>query len=193
MKKIRDIFAGALIFLMLLLTLLVSVLRTPFDYLSYRGSPFYRDFRRKYRMFLCTRWEYRMYNLVKEKNLPIRYLPRDPQKPEEGGFFLYKRTLILENLMQVRLREEDQRWVFQNTDSDGANTVAIMDHAVARVSEVNSLFGANTASHMLIPIHRRQVAKKDLARMERDTRFLTHSGKDLGDLLEAYIITHPKG
>ncbi len=193
MKKIRNFFAGALILVMMLLTLLVSFLRTPFDYVSYKRSPFYRDFKRKYRMFLCAKWEYRMYNLVKEKSLPIRYLPRDEARPEDGGFFLYKQTLIVDNLMQVAFRESDQRWIFQHTDKDGAQSMPIMDYVMDCVRQVNELPGHKTVTHMLIPIHRKQVAKKDLSRIERDQRFLMHNGKDLGELLEAYIITHPKG
>lgn len=178
---------------MLLLTLLVSVLRTPFDYFSYKLSPFYRDFKRKYQMFLCTKWEYRMYNLVKEKSLPIHYFPTNEAKPEDDGYFVYKHTLIVDNLMQVEFRESDQRWIFQHTDKDGAQAMAIMDYAMDCVREVNGLPGHQTVTHMLIPIHRKQVAKKDLPPMERDQRFLLHNGKDLGGLLEAYIITHPKG
>ena len=193
MKKIRDFFAGILIGVMLILTLLVSALRTPFDYYAYRRSPFYRDFKRKYRMFICTNWEYRMYNLVKEKNLPIRYFPANEAKPEDGGYFVYKQTLIVNNLMQVEFRDSDQRWIFQHTDKDGAQAMAIMDYVMDCVREVNELPGHKTVTHMLIPIHRKQVAKKDLARIERDQRFLMHNGKDLGDLLEAYTITHPKG
>ena len=193
MKKIRDFFASILIVVMLLLTVLVSALRTPFDYLAYKRSAFYRDFKRKYQMFICTKWEYRMYNLVKEKNLPIRYFPENPEKPEDGGYFLYKQTLIVNNLMQVQFRESDQRWVFQYTKDTESAAMPIMDYVMDCVTAVNALPGHKTVSHMLIPIHRKQVAKQDRARIERDPRFLMHNGDDLGELLEAYIITHPKG
>lgn len=191
--RIKEFLVTGLLVIMLILYALWAFIKTPYHYFTYKRSDYYRDFRRKYTLFICTTPNYRMYNLIKKHNLPIQFLFSDPKDPTGTGYFVYKHTLILHELSQVEYREDIQRWVFHQSKGNLDEPTPIFDYAMGSLSAVNEIPNHKECTHMLLLINRKQVAKKDLARAERDTRFLMHNGKDLGDLLEAYIITHPKG
>lgn len=191
MKKLKEILLTIVLVFLLLISALWTLIKTPWHYISYKRSPFYRDFKRKYRMFICTNADYRMYNLIKEKNLPVRFVTANAADPLANCFFVYKKTLILHDLTQISYRSDVNKWVFRL--SKDASEKPIFEHAVESVKAVQALPGCENVQNMLLLLSRSQILKTDRERAEKDMRFLLHNGKDMADLLDAYIVTHPKG
>ncbi len=193
MKKLKEFLMTVVLFFVLLVSGLVSLLRTPFDYIAYRRSPFYKDFRQKYRMFVCAAPEYRMYNLIRKHNLPVQYIPRNSEAPSLGGWFVYRHTLIVHDLQQLRFDEKSMRWVFYSTKSGAGPSTPMMEHITASVAAVNQVPGHQEVTQMFIPLHVRQIVKRDLEKAKNDFRFVIYDKEGLEEILRAYIVTHPHG
>lgn len=193
MKKLLEFLMTAALFFVVLFSALLSVLRTPFDYIAYCRSYFYKDFKQKYRMFVCASPEYRLYNLIRKHNLPIQYIPKDAASPSLGGYFLYKRTLIVHDLQQLQFDPKSNRWVFYSARSGSGPSTPMMEHILASVAAVNKLGDHEECTQMFIPLHRRQIVKRDLERAQKDFRFVIYDKEGLEEILSAYIATHPFG
>lgn len=193
LTRIKEFLITAFLVFALILSALWAFLKTPIHYIAYKRSNFFKDFKRKYRLFICVNPDYRMYNLIRKHNLPIQYIPSNPQQPEDGGYFVYKRTLIIHNLTQVEYRENINKWVFRQAKSNTEAPMPIFEYVMDALTLVNSLPGHEECTQMLLLLNRKQVLKADLPRAEADRRFLMHSGKDLSEILDAYIVTHPFG
>lgn len=193
MKKLLEFLMTAALFFVVLFSAVLSVLRTPFDYIAYRRSHFYKDFKQKYRMFVCAAPEYRLYNLIRKHNLPIQYIPKDASAPSLGGFFLYKHTLIVHDLQQLQFDHKTNRWVFYSARSGSGPSTPMMEHILDSVAAVNRIGGHEECTQMFIPLHRRQIVKRDLDRARKDFRFVVYDDEGLEEILRAYIVTHPNG
>lgn len=193
MKKLREFLMTVVLFFVLVISALVSLLRTPFDYLAYRRSHFYADFKQKYRLFVCAAPEYRLYNLIRKHDLPILYIPKNPEAPSLGGWFLYKGTLIVHDLRQLSFDEKTNRWVFYSTHSGSGPSTPMMEHIMASVAAVNNVAGHEECTRMFIPLHTSQIVKRDLDKARHDFRFVLYDKEGLEEILSAYIATHPFG
>ncbi len=190
MKKFKEILSAILAVPVTAVTLLVmairSVLTAPFRWLRYRQSSFYRDLGEPLRSFKEDSGVYEMYNLVKDRNLPIQFFPKDPQKPSAGGWFLYKGTLILHDLRVMRYLAEENRWMVHYA-------TPLMEYVLGQVAEVNKVPGHMECTQMFLPVNRKEIIKADRARAEQDFRFVLYDKGELGEILDAYIRTHPYG
>ena len=190
MKKLKEFLMTVVLFFVLVISALVSLLRTPFDFIAYRRSRFYADFKQKYRLFVCAAPEYRLYNLIRKHDLPIRYLPKNAEAPSLGGWFLYKGTLIVHDLRQLSFDEKQGRWTFY---SGSGPSTPMMEHVMASVAAVNQVPGHEEVTRMLIPLHESQIVKRDLEKAKHDFRFVLYKKEGLEEILSAYIATHPFG
>ncbi len=190
MKKWKEILANILAVPVTVATLLGlslwALLKAPADWFRYRKSFFYREQGEKFRLFLCDNPQYRLYNLIRERNLPIRYIPGNPEKPSESGWFLYKNTLIVHDLFVMTYDAPENRWLV-------GNATPLMEHVLSRLRELNRVLGREECTQMFLPIRRSEIAKKDLPRAEQDFRFVLYDKGQLGEILEAYVRTHPNG
>ncbi len=190
MEKFRKILSSILAVPITALTLLImairSVVTAPWAWLRYRKTPFYRDFGEKFRVFDRDSVVRPLYDLIRERNLPIRFLPEDPARPSKGGWFLYKGTLIVHDLRMLRYHEKDNRWLVRGS-------TPLMEYILDQVQQVNRRPGHEECTQMLLPIDRRQIVQRDLDRAEKDFRFLLYDKGELGEILDAYVRTHPHG
>lgn len=193
MKRIKEFFITGLLVILLILTALWALIKTPFHYISYKRSHYYRDHRRKYTLFVCTNPNYRMYNLIRQHDLPIQFIYENAADPIVSGYFVYKNTVLLHDFQQVQYREDLGRWVFRQSRGNTDEPMQVFAYAMDALLAVKALPGHEECSQMLLLLNRRHILKADLPRAERDRRFLLHNGTDLADILSAYIITHPKG
>ncbi len=190
MNKFKEILANIVAVPIAVVTLLSmglwALLKTPFDWIHYRKSYFYRDMGEKFRLFLCDNPQYKLYNIIRERNLPIRYIPRNPGKPSESGWFLYKNTLIVHDLFVMTYDAKENHWLVGNTSP-------LMEHVLSEVEGLNQHLGRKECTQMFLPIMRSEIAKKDRKRAEGDFRFVVYDKGELGEILDAYIASHPNG
>ena len=85
-----------LFFPIILLFMLFILIATPFDYLKYKRTRYYKDTKEKYSLFCAKSYYIELYGLIKEENLPIDYYRCNNGCFITGyGFFVHKDILIL--------------------------------------------------------------------------------------------------
>ena len=93
--KVKEIILTVIFLPIVILFLLGLLIITPFDYLKYKKSRYYKDTKEKY-SWLCTSSYYiKFYDLIKKADLPIDYYRCDYVPITGYGFFVYKDMLIL--------------------------------------------------------------------------------------------------
>ena len=115
-KPIKEAVLNVLYLLIAILFLLLTVIITPFDYMKYKRTRYYKDTKERY-TWLCTSSHYiGFYEMIKKANLPIDYYRYDNIPVAGYGYFVYKDTLILSdydpcydedgNIWQVMVEDE---------------------------------------------------------------------------------------
>ena len=69
----KDIIIMIVLFPVIVLFLLVVLIYTPFDYLKYKRSRYYKDTKEKYSWFCASSAYIKFYDLIKNENLPIEF------------------------------------------------------------------------------------------------------------------------
>ena len=129
MKKIwyfiRNMLMGIVVIFALALSPFVFAFRLPFRYAEYRKSHFFRDNGLKFSPFIMDSYTFRLYELFRRENLPIRYLmPKDPKQAADG-FFLAGTTLLIHNLSGIFYEERLGGWTAYPEDEEPlSDTVA---------------------------------------------------------------------
>ncbi len=113
--NIKEIIFTILLFPVVVLFLLVMLMSTPFDYLKYKKSRYYKDTKEKY-SWLCTSSYYiKFYDMIKKEKLPIDFHRCDYVPLTGYGFFVYKDILIL-NDYEPCYDEEKNIWLVEIED-----------------------------------------------------------------------------
>lgn len=114
-KKPWNILLTILLIPVMCIFLIVLLIGTPFDYIKYRSSRYYKDTKEKYSWLCTTSYYISLYNLIKKENLPIAYY-RCTDVPLTGyGYFVYQDMLLL-NDYEPCYDEEKQTWLVEVED-----------------------------------------------------------------------------
>ena len=132
--KVKEIILTVIFLPIVVLFLLGLLLITPFDYLKYKKSRYYKDTKEKY-SWLCTSSYYiKFYDMIKNENLPINFYRCDYAPITGYGFFVYKDILIL-NDYEPCYDEDNNVWLVEIEDEyiDIKNDV---ENAIDRCNEL---------------------------------------------------------
>ena len=111
----KEIIFTVLLFPVVVLFLIGLLIITPFDYLKYKKSRYYKDTKEKY-SWLCTSSYYiKFYDMIKNENLPIDFYRCDYASITGYGFFVYKDILIL-NDYEPCYDEDKNIWLVEIED-----------------------------------------------------------------------------
>ena len=150
MKKIlhfiRDVLLSVFVVVLLLFTTICIVIASPFRWMQYRKSHFFRETGIPFRIGIMDHFTFVLYELIRKENLPIRYLmPKDP-KLALDGFFLAGTTLLIHNLPGMFYEERLGGWTAYPEDNEPlTDTVAEIllhlrtDHPDAQITDVRIL------------------------------------------------------
>ena len=133
-KNMKEIILAILLLPVIVLSLFGLLIITPFDFLKYRKSRYYKDTKDKY-SWLCTSSYYiQFYDIIKNENLPIDYY-RCENAPVTGyGFFVYKDILIL-NDYEPCYDEEKNVWLVEMED-EYVDIKVDVENAIQRCNEL---------------------------------------------------------
>ena len=150
MKKIilfiRNALLSVFVVMLLLFTTICIVIVSPFRWMQYRKSHFFRETGIPFRIGIMDHFTFVLYELMRKENLPIRYLmPKDPKRACDG-FFLAGSTLLIHNLPGIFYEERLGGWTAYPEDEEPlADTVAEIllhlrtDHPDAQITDVRIL------------------------------------------------------
>ena len=131
-----------------MLFLLGLLIITPFDYLKYKKSRYYKDTKEKY-SWLCTSSYYiKFYDMIKNENLPIDFYRCNQGVPLTGyGFFVYKDILIL-NDYEPCYDEEKNIWLVEIEDE----YVDIIEDVKRSIDRCNELLKKDVCKRAVVLI-----------------------------------------
>ncbi len=100
MKKInvKEAIVTILTILLLpvvVLSLLALLIKTPFDYIKYKRTRYFKDTGEKYSWLCTSSFHIKLYDAIKRESLPIEYYRGSLESVTGYGYFLYKNILIL--------------------------------------------------------------------------------------------------
>ena len=132
--KAKEIILTVIFFPIVVLFLLGLLIITPFDYLKYKKSHYYKDTKEKY-SWLCTSSYYiKFYDMIKNENLPIDFYRCDYAPITGYGFFVYKDTIIL-NDYEPCYDEEKNIWLVEIED-EYVDIKIDVENAIDRCNEL---------------------------------------------------------
>lgn len=160
MKKIilfiRNALLSIFVVMLLLFTTICIVIASPFRWMQYRKSHFFRETGIPFRIGIMDHFTFVLYELIRKESLPIRYLmPKDP-KLALDGFFLAGSTLLIHNLPGIFYEERLGGWTAYPEDEEPlADTVAEIllqlrtDHPDVEITDVRILmdFDGESTEH----------------------------------------------
>ncbi|MBQ9796773.1 MAG: hypothetical protein IJW50_03530 [Clostridia bacterium] len=129
-----------ILFLPLCLVLLVVyALYTPIDYIKFKRSAYQKDFPRRYRWLCGRHTDNEVYTIVKENNLPVKYL-RCYEDYELPGNFFYK-DVALNFSHPFFFDEKKEAWLFwphDEAETTDEITDEVEDEAEEEAEEENT-------------------------------------------------------
>lgn len=183
MKKIlsafRDFFLTIFVVVVLLFTTICIVIASPFTWYQYRKSHFFLDTGTPFKIGIMNNYTFRLYELIRKENLPIRYLvPSDPNLACDG-FFLAGSTLLIHNLSGLIYEERLGGWTAYPEDEEPlSDTVADIllrlrtDYPEEEITDVRILMDLDNE------------APEDLERARKGPLFLVYeSDSDIVEVL----------
>lgn len=114
-SKIWRVLITILLIPVVAIFLLLLILVTPFDYLKYIRTRYYKDTKEKYSWFCTNSYYIGLYDLIKKENLPIDYYPCKEGSVAGYGYFVCRDTLIL-NDYEPCYDAEKQTWLVEVED-----------------------------------------------------------------------------
>lgn len=150
MKKILHFIRNALlsvfVLILLLFTTICIVIASPFRWMQYRKSHFFRETGIPFRIGIMDHFTFVLYELIRKEDLPIRYLmPKDPKRSCDG-FFLAGTTLLIHDLPGICYDERLDGWTAYPEDEEPLpDTVAEIllhlraDHPHTEITDVRIL------------------------------------------------------
>ena len=160
-KPIKEAVLNVLYLLIAILFLLLTVIITPFDYMKYKRTRYYKDTKERY-TWLCTSSYYiGFYEMIKKANLPIDYY-RYHKVPTAGyGYFVYRDTLIL-NDYDPCYDEEHNVWQVEIEDE----YVDLAEDVQRNIDQCNELLKAEVCKRAVVLIDKDLLAQHPDAKYE---------------------------
>jgi len=148
-SKVWSVLITILLIPVIVIFLLLLILVTPYDYLKYIRTRYYKDTKQKYSWFCTNSYYIGLYDLIKKENLPIDYYPCQEQSVAGYGYFVYRDTLIL-NDYEPYYDPEKQTWLVEVEDG----YVDMEQHAETVREECNRQLGSEVCKKIAILMNR---------------------------------------
>ena len=135
LKKIGD---GIIVLLILPIFIILGILCMLYEHINfikYKRQRYYKYTHKKYERYGSINDEFKLYNFIKDNNLPIVHKKNKSKELEHVGYFIYKRTLIVTDVMPY-YDEKKEKWMVI-TDEEKENDFTLKDYLDIRIKEFN--------------------------------------------------------
>ena len=158
--KAKEIILTVIFFPIVVLFLLGLLIITPFDYLKYKKTHYYKDTKEKYSWLCMSSYYIKFYDMIKNENLPIDFYRCDYAPITGYGFFVYKDTIIL-NDYDPCYDEEHNVWQVEIEDE----YVDLAEDVRKTIDQCNELLKAEVCKRAVVLID------KDLFAQHPDAKY----------------------
>ena len=178
MKKIwyfiRNIFLGVFVAVWAILFVLWIAIKTPFHYFIYRKSHFYRNTRATFSTGFVDTYTFRLYELIHEHNLPIRYMMPQDQKNIHHGYFMVGTTLLIHDLPSLFYMEDENCW----TAHSPSNHIPLSETLADTLACLRSDYPDAIIEDIRILMDLNNLVSKEKERIKADPLFLPYSDNE---------------
>ncbi len=114
------------------------LLYLPLDYVKYKMSPYYKTFRKKYRLYSGLSSHFDIYNVVLEHQLPIEYIENPTYDRLSYGWFVCDKTLLIPSAVSWEYRQETEEWFYEEENGE---PISLDRYIAEEMQEVNEALG----------------------------------------------------
>lgn len=183
-SKLGQILLLVLLTPFLLLGAILALLYIPVDHIRYKRSHYYKDFGLRYHVFVGISPYYRLYEVIKKNDLPIRYIKTTGDGEHIAhGYFLYGDTLIFNDFSNVYYNDDENLWVYEFED----RWISVDEMIETSIDDLRDRGGYDGIMKGVILIKRNSFADDDLPRAEKSGRFILYDKKCEAEALKHYI------
>ncbi|MBP3375905.1 MAG: hypothetical protein J6L83_04000 [Clostridia bacterium] len=172
LKKVGQILLFIILLPILLLCLAGLLIYTPFDYVKYKKSRYYKDFGRKYRWLFSNSNCFMIYNSVMENGLPIEYV-EERESNFGQGYFFYRDVLIIYDDVPV-FDEKESCWTVSREGEEDNKYINISDAIQGDVEEFNSCFTDVSLSRGVILCDLSEIESEDISHIDECGYIITY-------------------
>ena len=183
LKKVGQILLFIILLPILLLCLAGLLIYTPFDYVEYKKSRYYKDFGRKYRWLFSNSNCFMIYNSVMENGLPIEYV-EESESDFGQGYFFYRDVLIIYDDVPV-FDEKESCWAVSREGEEDNEYINALDVIKSEIEDFNFLFNSFNLTRGVI-LCRASEIEDDLSHLE-ECEFIVTYENDPADALRGLI------
>lgn len=181
-----------LILAFLLLALLWELIVYPFRKASYQKSHFYRDFGEKYRSDFYGSDAYRIYNAVKDADLPLTAALSHNEKGEVCDIlFTYKDVLLyISPIWMIDYDKEKDKWECEvfNEETDEDETVDFNEYIAKLIEEeIPTLSDLPKTCRTVILLRKDRISQESLSSAEESGLFLLYDKKNIAEAIAKFI------
>lgn len=148
------------------------ILSTPYDYIKYKRSPYWKKEKDKYMLFFSRSKEFNIYNKIANANIPISFI-KDPRSDVKGnGWFVYDRTLIIVNWGYFEFDEHEGIWRLLCDACVDMEMMSLDEFIELELNEKNMLMGEKRYDDAVVLISEDSLSDVELGK--EDLRFLVY-------------------
>lgn len=165
--------------------LVVIVVLIPFDYVKYKRSVYYKTTKKKYSLFDASSQNFKLYNKINERALPIRFL-HHPTEEESMvyGWFVFEKTLIILNVFGFEYDQNSEKWSCSIEDEESEESARLLlsidEYIETEIEEVNKALNEEICDKAVVLID--ADCLEDAENAYKEERFLVY--KDDDDMME---------
>lgn len=168
---IRNILLGIWVGLMLIFYTIWTALCYPARYFRYRKSHFFQETGIPFAAAVDSS-DFRLFELIQEASLPIRYLPPKDLKRMNGWFF-HGGTLILHMFDELSYSDKLQSWTLFPDDE-----IPLEDTIARQLQMIREIDPDIEISNVRILFDRIEIDPKDLPLAQQLPMFLIYENED---------------
>ena len=153
-SALKDVLYTLLFLPLILLSIIGFLAFTPIDFFRYKRMAYYKETHTKYHLFISLSPYVQLYNAVKKSALPIDYHPTDADFCEGYGFFTYKNTLLLNDLVPS-FDEKENEWKVES----GNAYVSLQDEVNRILAQCNAFLDEGCCEKAIVLVKAKLLAE----------------------------------
>lgn len=141
------------------------LLYLPFDYAKYKVSPYYKTFRKKYKLYSGMSSHFDIYNVVLKHRLPIEYIENPTNEGLSYGWFVCDKTLLIPSAVSWEYQQESKEWFYEEEHGE---QITLDRYITEEMQEVNEALGRTVCEDAVVLLlasydqpKRNRLAKED--------------------------------
>ncbi|MDD2362560.1 MAG: hypothetical protein PHH84_06345 [Oscillospiraceae bacterium] len=183
-SKVGKFFLSIIFIPFFLLICICFLLYTPIDFIRYRKTRYYKDTKEKYTWLSTVSYYVRLYDIIKNADMPIEYFRCTEVSLNGYGYFIYKNILIFNNY-ELCYDSEINAWTVEIEDE----YIRVEEAVKQDIQNFNEFMKVDVADRAVILVDNEEIFEGVLPEIENCEVLLT-SQSGTATALQNFIANH---